>query len=85
MRYKDLRFQKYKMFSFYANDYCQRKLSNSNAGFFVESVCGRCPKTLDDLKEEIANGKMTFINKLLLFSGSLKGTDSYWRRKKKKN
>lgn len=28
MRYKDYRFQRDKMFSFYANDYCQRKLYN---------------------------------------------------------
>ena len=82
IRYKDYRFQNDKMFCFYANDYCQRRLSNSNAGFFVDVVCGECPQSLDDLKDKIQDGNMTFVNKLLYFSGALKGTDSYWRRKK---
>ena len=33
MRYKDFRFERDKMFCFYANDHLQRKLANSNAGF----------------------------------------------------
>ena len=82
MRYKDYRFERDKMFAFYANDYCQRKMANSNAGFFVKRVCGDCPSSLDDLTEQIENGNFKFIHKLLYFSGALKGSDAYWRRKK---
>ena len=82
IRYKDSRFERDKMFSFYANDYCQRKLANSNAGFFVNNVCMQCPLSLDDIVEQIENENYSFVNKLLYFSGGLKGTDSYWRRQK---
>ena len=34
------------------------------------------------MKFEISQKNFSFINKLQYFSGSLKGTDSYWRRKK---
>lgn len=37
---------------------------------------------MDDLIEQIESNDVSFINKLLHFSGGLKGTDSYWRRKK---
>ena len=82
IRYQDSRFEIDKMFSFYANDYCQRKLANNNAGFFVKCVCGKIPPSLQHLKEDIEENDFSFINKLLYFSGALKGTDSYWRRKK---
>lgn len=82
MRYKDGRFQNDRIFSFYANDFCQRKLANSNGGFFVRQVCGQCPLNMDDLKDQISCGNLSFVNKLQYFSGSIKGTDSYWRRKK---
>ena len=82
MRYKDCRFERDKMFCFYANDFCQRKLANSNAGFFVNCVCGKLPPTVDDLIDEIDRGDYSFITKLQYFSGNLKGTDSFWRRNK---
>lgn len=82
MRYKDGRFQNDKTFAFYANDFVQRKLANSNGGFFVKQVCGQCPQTLHDLQREIRADNYSFVNKLQYFSGSLKGTDSYWRRKR---
>ena len=82
IRYEDGRFERDRMFPFYANDFIQRKLSNNNAAFFVKHVCGNLPQSLQDLKNDIDNGNYSFINKLLYFNGSLKGTDSYWRRKK---
>ena len=84
IRYYDCRFQNDKMFCFYANDYCQRKLTNSNAGWFVHRKypSGNVPHTLNDLKKQILNGNYTYLTKLLYFSGSIRGSDSFWRRKK---
>ena len=60
----------------------REKDANSNASFFVKRVCGKCPQSLDDLKYDICNGDFEFLYKLLYFSGSLEGTDSFWRRKR---
>ena len=82
MRYHDFRFQNDKLFCFYKNDFCRRKLANSNCSFFVQCICGQVPPSLDDLKDRMEIGDFSFPNKLQYFSGSLKGTDSYWRRKR---
>ena len=69
MRYKDCRFQNDKFFCFYANDYCQRKITNSTTGWFVRRQIPLChaPESLEDLKELISNGNYTFLTKLLYF------------------
>ena len=82
MRYHDNRFQLDKTFCFYANDFCQRRRANSNGHFFVKSICGQCPKSLDHLKQEIEEGNHSFVNKLQYWSGNLKGSDGYWRQKR---
>ena len=63
MRHKDGRFQHDSTFYFYANDYCQRKLANSNGGFFIRNVCGQLPPSLDELKKLLEEGDFSFINK----------------------
>ena len=82
MRYPDNRFQNDKIFGFYANDYCQRKMANSNGGVFVNRVCQSFPDTLEDLQNQIRQGDHSFLKQIQYFCGSIKGTDSYWRQKK---
>ena len=82
MRYEDHRFENDKLFSFYIADYYQRRCANSTGGIFIKTIAGKCPKTLHDLKNDIYKNKLSFVNKLQSFAGTLKGTDSYWRAKK---
>lgn len=48
----------------------------------MTSFDDKCPKTIQDLHDEILNGNDTYLSKLQYFSKSIKGSNSYWRAKR---
>ena len=82
MQYQDGRFEKDKLFCFYALNYMFRHRNQSSGHFFVRDFYGKDEVTLDDIRKEIENGNEKFIKEISYFSKHIKGSDSYWRSKK---
>ena len=65
LRFPDGRFQKDKLWCFYALNYCQRRRNQVSGGYFVTSdFLGSAPKSLEELKTDIANGNNKWIDHL---------------------
>lgn len=79
IQYEDCRFARDKMWCFYALNYFQRQQNNDQGGFYVKSFYDNGPKNLDDIKEEIRKGNLSWIDKLTYFGNRITGSDSYWR------
>src|SRR5437868_10396220 len=80
--FKDGRFAKDRIWCFFALDFATRKKNQMSGGFFVDGFFKEGPKTLDLLKEEIANGNTRWIDRLCYYSGHVAGSPGYWRAKR---
>ncbi len=83
IHYFDGRFVRDATWCFYALNYVQRHQNNLSGGFFVRDFIktGR-PSDLDELKSQVEQGNLSFIDKLIYFSSKIRGSDSYWRMQK---
>jgi hypothetical protein len=80
--YKDGRFAKDKMWGFFALNYVERCKNQSSGGFFVNSWFKEGEKTLEELKMEIENGNLDWIDKITYYSQQIRGLPAYWRAKR---
>jgi len=80
--YKDGRFAKDKLWSFFTLNYIQRHRNQSQSRWFVRDFVGTCPPTLDSLHQDLKEGDNSFIDKLMYFGKVVPGSAAYWRSKK---
>lgn len=80
--YQDGRFDNDEYFSFFAMNYITRHRNNKSGGFFVKAFSKGCPRSLEELQQQIRNGNMSFINSLTYYNKRVKGSNSYWRAKR---
>lgn len=80
--YEDGRFSKDKFFCFFALNYITRQRNSSSGNWFIKEFSKGGPETLQDLKESIAEGDTSFVNRLTYFSRSIKGSSPYWFAKR---
>jgi hypothetical protein len=80
--YEDGRFDNDEYFSFFAMNYIIRHRNNKSSGFFVKAFSKGCPRSLQELQQQIRNGNMSFINSLTYYNKRVKGSSSYWRAKR---
>ena len=83
MRWEDGRFMRDPLFTFHLPNFLQRH-QNSDAGlYFINQFIGNPSITIEEIQEQIRNGYMSFINKLVNFtSQKVIGSDSWWRTRK---
>ena len=80
--YEDGRFARDKLFSFYALNYIIRHRNSSSGRWFVNSFQHNCPDNLEELKCAIEEGNTSFVNNLTYFNQRVKGSNSYWFKKR---
>lgn len=81
--YDDGRFMRDKVLIFHMTNYIQRHKNNQNGLNFRKFIADK-DITLNDIKEQIDNGDMSFIERLQTFVGQkVKGSDAFWRSKKR--
>lgn len=82
-RWKDGRFMKDDLFTFHITNIIQRRCNNTFALNFKTNILSRSDITVEEIKNEIERGDMSFLEKLIMHSGSkIKGSDSFWRHRK---
>jgi hypothetical protein len=70
------------MWGFFALNYVERCKNQSSRGFFVNSWFKEGEKTLEELKMEIENGNLDWIDKITYYSQRIRGSPAYWRAKR---
>jgi hypothetical protein len=84
IHFGDGRFMRDPYFQFHLLNYVQRHNNNQNSLYFLREFMSEKETSLDDIKHAIENGDLSFIKRLQTFSGQkIKGSDAYWRDKKK--
>ena len=84
MQYEDGRFARDPMFSFHLHNFLERKSNASNATYFVSKFISTPNISLDEVKEQITRDDLSFVRKIQTYAAEKsRGTDSYWRNKKK--
>jgi hypothetical protein len=82
--YEDGRFMRDSVFVFHLMNFIQRHKNNQYGLYFLKDFIADKDITLQDIKDQIDKGDISFIEKLQTFSGQkLKGCDAYWRNKKR--
>jgi hypothetical protein len=77
--YFDGRFAKDKLWPFYALNYIERRRNQKRGSFFVNTYSNEKEKQLNEIVEEIKNGRTSWLDKITYFSGNIKGSPQYWR------
>ena len=80
--YMDGRFATDKIFSFFALNFIVRRRNQEQGRFFINDFSKDCPKSIDEMKEMISEGKSKFIDQVQYFSQNVIGSTSYWYNKK---
>jgi hypothetical protein len=80
--YEDGRFARDKQFSFMAENYILRKRNSSSGRYYVTKFHTHGPTNLEELKEQIEEGNNSFVNSLLYYLKSVKGSNQYWKTKR---
>jgi hypothetical protein len=62
--FRDGRFAKDKIFSFFAMNYISRHRNASSGRWFVSDFNKNCPETLEELQKEIAIGNTSFVSQI---------------------
>jgi len=84
IHFEDGRFMRDPFFQFHLLNFSQRMNNNQSSLFFLREYMSERETTLEDVKNAIKNGDMSFIKRLQTFTGQkIKGSDAYWRDKKK--
>jgi len=80
--YEDGRFASDKIFGFFAMNYIIRNRNSSSGSWFINNFQKDCPNNLEELKEDIEAGNTSFVNSLTYYSQRIKGSSSYWFKKR---
>lgn len=80
--YEDGRFAKDKLFCFFCMNYIIRHRNSSSGKFFIDNFQQNVPDTLEELKQTIRNGDMSFVNHLTYWNKRIKGSNPYWFQKR---
>jgi hypothetical protein len=80
--YEDGRFAKDQIFGFFAMNYIVRQRNATAGNWFIDKFQKNCPDTLEELKELTARGETSFINSLVYYNQRVKGSSSYWFKKR---
>lgn len=80
--YEDGRFARDKIFCFYVLNYIIRQRNSSSGRWFVNTFQHQCPDNLEELKSAIQKGNTSFVNCLTYFNQRVKGSSSYWFKKR---
>jgi hypothetical protein len=80
--YEDGRFAKDKVFCFFAMNYIIRHRNSTGGKYFIDTFQKDCPDNLEELKEQISNGKTNFVNSLSYYNRRIKGSSAYWKQKR---
>ncbi len=80
VHYFDGRFEKDKMWCFYALNYLTQKKNDNSETYFVSGkFFTDVPDSLDDLKNRISSGDLSWIERINYYSQNVTGSSSYWR------
>ena len=83
INYYDGRFATDKIWSYYLLDMIQRNKNNNDGNYVIKNgFLGNVCQTVDDLKERIKVGDLSWIDMLRNFSKRIRGSDNYWRSKR---
>ena len=83
LHYYDGRFLKDQMFSLFVFNTIERHTNNTQGHYFFKSnkFIGENPPTIEELKEQLANGDDRYIQILRYYARGIKGSDNFWRGK----
>ena len=83
LHYYDGRFLNDQMFSLFVFNSIERHTNNTQGHFFFKSnkFIGENPPTIEELKEQLAQGDDRYIQILRYYARGIKGSDNYWRGK----
>ena len=81
-RYEDSRFVTDKIFGFFALNYITRHRNASKGHWFVNKFHTHGPRTLEDLKKQIQDGDLSYVNSLNYQNRTIKGSSPFWFKKK---
>jgi hypothetical protein len=79
LQHEDGRFASDKMWCFFALNYSTRRRNQMSGRFFVDGFDKDAPENMDELKDRLRKGDMSFIDKITYYSQRVKGSPSYWR------
>ena len=82
LHFKDGRFTKDKFFCFYATNYLMRHRNASSGNWYIKNFSKGGPQTLEELKETIKGGDLSFVNRLNYFNRMIKGSTAFWYAKR---
>ena len=82
LRYKDGRFLRDKFFSFYSCNYIVRHQNTSSGNWFIRDFNKGGPRDLEELKERVASGDSSFIDRVTYFNYHVKGSTPFWHRQR---
>ena len=82
LHFVDGRFATDPVFPFFVLNYVQRRQNQSQGSFYVRSFMNNAPKTLDQLKEQLAKGNDRFVKQITYFTQRVRGSNSFWRGKR---
>lgn len=80
--FEDGRFAKDKQFCFMAENYILRRRNSNSGRYYVTKFHGHGPPNLKELQEQVKEGNNSFVNSLLYYSKSVKGSNQYWKAKR---
>lgn len=80
--YKDGRFARDEVFSFFALNHIVRMRNSSHGRWFIDNFHKGLPDTLDEVKEKIESGDTSFVNSLFYYNQNIKGSSPYWFKKR---
>ena len=84
LNYADGRFKSDYTWSYYYSDMVQRKKNNQSGNWLMkDGFIGQKNETVESLREKIKNNDINFIDMLRNYSKRIRGSDNYWRSKKK--
>jgi hypothetical protein len=79
LQYEDGRFASDKMWCFFALNYSARRRNQTSGHFFVDGFDKDAPESMNELKDRLRKGVMSFIDKVTYYSQRVRGSSSYWR------
>lgn len=83
LNYEDGRFANDSIWSYYVLDMIQRSKNNNNGNYIIkDGFLGETCASLDELKEKINDGDLSWIELIRNYSKRIRGSDNYWRSKR---
>jgi len=77
--YKDGRFARDKMWSFFTLNYVTRRRNQNSGRYFIDGFYKDSPQTIDELKERLRQGDNSFLDKITYYSHRVRASGAYWR------